>query len=71
ARKKLNTKNLDLIVLNSLQEKGAGFGVNTNRITIIDREGNLTGYPLKPKTAVASDILDKIAELMNKTSESR
>ena len=40
ARSKLQKKNLDLIVLNSLQEEGAGFGTDTNRVTMIDRSGN-------------------------------
>ncbi len=61
ALKKLHTKNLDLIVLNSLREQGAGFGVKTNKVTLIGRDESSTGYPLKDKTEVASDILDKIA----------
>ena len=64
ARKKLQNKNLDLIVLNSLNNPGAGFGVNTNKISILDKSGNQNDYPLKPKTEVASDILDRISELI-------
>ncbi|MBE0638188.1 MAG: bifunctional phosphopantothenoylcysteine decarboxylase/phosphopantothenate--cysteine ligase CoaBC [Bacteroidales bacterium] len=66
ARKKLNTKHLDLIVLNSLKEKGAGFGVVTNKITMLDRSGNQIDFPLKPKAGVASDILDKVVEMLSK-----
>jgi phosphopantothenoylcysteine decarboxylase/phosphopantothenate--cysteine ligase len=64
AQKKLNNKNLDLIVLNSLNDQGAGFGVATNKITILDKAGNQVEYELKPKSEVASDILNKIAELI-------
>lgn len=55
---KLQKKNLDFIVLNSLADPGAGFGVDTNRITILDREGRLKEYPLKSKAEVARDIID-------------
>jgi phosphopantothenoylcysteine decarboxylase/phosphopantothenate--cysteine ligase len=64
AIKKLKSKNLDLIVLNSLNDLGAGFGVATNKITIIDKELNPTEYPLKPKAEVADDI---IAELIKRS----
>jgi phosphopantothenoylcysteine decarboxylase/phosphopantothenate--cysteine ligase len=64
ARIKLQNKNLDLIVLNSLKDQGAGFGVATNKVTILDKGGNQTNYPLKPKSEVAEDILDRIAELI-------
>lgn len=57
---KLNRKNLDLIVLNSLQDKGAGFATNTNKITIIDKSENTTTFPLKSKTEVAKDIFKTI-----------
>ena len=60
AIKKLKSKNLDLIVLNSLNDLGAGFGVATNKITIIDKELKQTEYPLKPKTEVADDILSEL-----------
>jgi phosphopantothenoylcysteine decarboxylase/phosphopantothenate--cysteine ligase len=62
AQKKLKNKNLDMIVLNSLKDEGAGFGVSTNKITIITRNGGQYEYPLKPKKEVASDILDRLAE---------
>lgn len=58
---KLKKKNLDLIVLNSLRDRGAGFGGDTNKITIIDREENHYQYELKSKAEVARDIADRIA----------
>ncbi|GHT15250.1 phosphopantothenoylcysteine decarboxylase [Bacteroidia bacterium] len=64
AQQKLQTKNLDMIVLNSLNDKGAGFEQATNKITIIDKHGNITPYPLKSKTAVAGDIADKLLQMM-------
>jgi phosphopantothenoylcysteine decarboxylase/phosphopantothenate--cysteine ligase len=66
ARKKLENKNLDLIVLNSLKDQGAGFGHPTNKVKILDRKGNVAAYGLKDKTEVATDILDRIALLINK-----
>lgn len=60
ARKKLEKKNFDFIVLNSLNDEGAGFGTDTNKITIIDRYNNLSNFVLKSKTEVAADIVDKI-----------
>ena len=63
ARDKLKRKNLDFIVLNSLQDKGAGFRVDTNKVTIIDTEGK-TEFPLKAKREVAADIVDRICTLL-------
>ncbi len=60
AKEKLLRKNLDFIVLNSLNDEGAGFGVDTNKITILDRHNNLTNFGLKSKAGVATDIIDKI-----------
>ena len=60
---KINRKNLDAIVLNSLRDKGACFGSDNNKITFITRDGNSTEYPLKDKRAVARDILDSIKGL--------
>jgi phosphopantothenoylcysteine decarboxylase / phosphopantothenate---cysteine ligase len=60
ARQKLEKKGLDLVVLNSLQDEGAGFGHATNKITIFERDGGQTEYPLKSKEAVAADILEHI-----------
>ncbi|MGB1204818.1 MAG: bifunctional phosphopantothenoylcysteine decarboxylase/phosphopantothenate--cysteine ligase CoaBC [Chitinophagales bacterium] len=67
ANKKLKKKNLDFIVLNSLQDKGAGFKHNTNKITILDKYNNMREYELKSKTAVAGDIIEKIVSLLSKT----
>ena len=58
AEEKLRRKRLDLIVLNSLQDAGAGFGVDTNKITVIDTLGNARDFPLKSKTDLADDIID-------------
>ncbi len=57
---KLKRKNLDMIVLNSLQDKGAGFGTDTNKITIVGNDGIEKSFPLKEKRAVAGDIIDEI-----------
>ena len=60
---KLKCKNLDMIVLNSLNNKGAGFQHNTNKITIIDKVRNISNFKLKEKSEVAKDIIKKIIEL--------
>ncbi len=60
ARKKLQKKNFDLIVLNSLQDKGAGFNYDTNKITILGKDNKIRNFELKPKQAVAEDILDEV-----------
>lgn len=60
---KLKRKNLDLIVLNSLRDAGAGFRCDTNKISILDKEGGITAYPLKGKQEVAFDIVNKLATL--------
>ena len=65
AKEKLRKKNLDLIVLNSLQDKGAGFGGTTNKVTIISKNGNMNEYKLKSKTEVAQDILNEILTCIN------
>lgn len=57
---KLKSKNLDLIVLNSLNDEGAGFGVATNKVTIIDKVENSVNYGLKSKADVAKDIMQEI-----------
>ncbi len=64
ARQKMLRKNLDLIVLNSLSEKGAGFEYSTNKITMIDRYNNIDKFELKSKVEVARDILDKIVSMI-------
>jgi len=60
ARKKLQNKNLDFIVLNSLQDEGAGFGTDTNKITILDNKNQVSGFELKNKKLVAVDVADKL-----------
>ena len=55
--KKLTAKNLNFIVMNSLQDSGAGFGVDTNKITILDNHNNLESFELKSKEEVAADIM--------------
>ena len=64
AKQKINTKNLDFIVLNSLKDKGAGFGVNTNKISIIDKTGKVDIFDLKSKNEVAIDIVKKLMSLL-------
>ncbi len=64
ARKKLQSKNADLIVLNSLNDPGAGFGYDTNRITIFEKDGQEIRFDQKPKQQVAKDIVDRIIKLM-------
>ncbi|NNK87710.1 MAG: bifunctional phosphopantothenoylcysteine decarboxylase/phosphopantothenate--cysteine ligase CoaBC [Flavobacteriaceae bacterium] len=60
AIQKLKKKNLDLIVLNSLQDEGAGFGTDTNKITLIDKDENISAMPLKSKLEVGTDIMNEI-----------
>jgi phosphopantothenoylcysteine decarboxylase / phosphopantothenate---cysteine ligase len=63
AKKKLVSKNLDFIVLNSLQDKGAGFKHDTNKITIVDKSNKITIFELKAKAEVAKDIVAYIEGL--------
>ncbi len=65
AKEKIKRKNLDFIVANSLQDEGAGFGIDTNKISIIDKKGNVQSYPLKSKEAVAKDILNFTLKFLN------
>ena len=65
AKKKMNEKNLDLIVANKIGKKGSGFEADTNKISIIDREGNITVYPLLTKDKVADIILSKALEVIS------
>ena len=58
ALRKLQKKNLDAVVLNSLQDKGAGFGTDTNKVTILRADGTEKSYPLKSKREVARDIIE-------------
>ena len=65
AEKKLSTKNFDFIVLNSLQDKGAGFGYDTNKITILTKTESQS-FQLKSKQEVSKDIANKVLEIINK-----
>lgn len=66
AKAKLARKNFDFLVLNSLQDEGAGFKHDTNKIKIIDKNGFVTDYPLKSKDQVAIDIVDKLISVLAK-----
>lgn len=59
---KAEKKNTDLLILNSMRDKGAGFGVDTNKISIIDRDKNVSDYEIKPKSEVAKDIVHEIIQ---------
>ena len=63
AKEKLQKKNLDFIVLNSLQDDGAGFQHNTNKVTLIDKAGE-EKFPLKSKKEVAKDIVNKLVTII-------
>jgi len=65
ALNKLKSKNADLIVMNSLNDKGAGFGVDTNKVTIFEKNGNEIAYETKPKQQVARDIVDRIVNMLH------
>lgn len=69
ALKKLESKNFDLIVLNSLNDKGAGFGHDTNKITILNRKQELRSFTLKDKKEVAADIVNAIVESVKSQGE--
>jgi phosphopantothenoylcysteine decarboxylase/phosphopantothenate--cysteine ligase len=64
AQEKLTGKNADMIVLNSLNDEGAGFGHDTNKITIFERSGQEIAYERKPKQQVAHDIVDRIVNML-------
>ena len=64
AQQKLNRKNFDLIVLNSLNDKGAGFAHDTNKVTLFGQDGFKKQFELKRKTEVAIDIVNQIAQLV-------
>ncbi len=66
ALNKLKKKNLDFIVLNSLNDHGAGFNTDTNKVSIIDNKGKIVRYPLKDKHGVAADIADTLEKYINK-----
>ena len=68
ATDKLKTKGLDLVVANDVTQPGAGFGSEHNAVTLIDREGQVTELPLRPKRQLADNILDVVRLLLHKTS---
>ena len=65
AKKKLHTKNIDLIVLNEMSEQGVGFQTKTNKISIINKNDEMTEFDLKPKSEVALDVLNAIYQYIN------
>ena len=65
AKKKLHTKNIDLIVLNEMNESGVGFKTKTNKVSVITKNDQVTEYDLKPKNEVALDILNAIYQYIN------
>ena len=69
AKEKMKRKKLDMIVLNSLEDTGAGFRYDTNKITIIDREGHIEDFSLKDKKDVAMDIVSKLKTLIDSINE--
>jgi phosphopantothenoylcysteine decarboxylase/phosphopantothenate--cysteine ligase len=66
AKAKLGRKNLDFIVMNSLRDAGAGFGTDTNKITVFMRDGKTHNFDLKPKNEVAQDIADVLYSFLQK-----
>jgi len=66
AKQKLQQKGLDFIVANDITASDSGFGADTNRVTIIDREGKVDSLPLMPKREVADKVLDRVVELLPK-----
>ena len=65
AKNKLKAKNADMIILNTLQDKGAGFGIDTNKITILDKKGGVKVFDLKTKPEVALDIVSEIENYLD------
>jgi phosphopantothenoylcysteine decarboxylase/phosphopantothenate--cysteine ligase len=63
AKEKLQRKNFDMIVLNSLNDEGAGFGYDTNKVTLIDKHGREMALPLQSKTEVAEKIVDYLVHM--------
>jgi phosphopantothenoylcysteine decarboxylase/phosphopantothenate--cysteine ligase len=68
AQKKLKEKQLDLIVANNITDKESGFGVNTNKVIMISRNGRVKDLPLLTKREVADKVLDRVVGLLNKRS---
>jgi phosphopantothenoylcysteine decarboxylase/phosphopantothenate--cysteine ligase len=65
ARKKLSDKNLDMVVLNSLKDEGAGFGTSTNRVTLLMKNGKVLRGGMKTKKEVAADIFNAVKKIKN------
>ena len=66
AKKKLHSKNLDMIVLNTMNEAGVGFKTKTNKVNIITKDDKVLDFELKPKSEVAADILNAVYQLLKK-----
>jgi phosphopantothenoylcysteine decarboxylase/phosphopantothenate--cysteine ligase len=66
ARQKLESKKLDIIVANDITEAASGFAVDTNKVTLIDKQGTIQELPLMTKREVADKILDRVGELIKK-----
>lgn len=64
-RRKLVAKTLDLVVVNDARDEGAGFGVDTNRVTLLWPDGRVEPLPLMPKTELADVLLDRVGALLN------
>ena len=64
AKKKLKAKGLDLIIANDITDKGCGFDADTNKVTIIDKDGKVEALPLMSKQEVADKILDRVVVLI-------
>jgi len=71
AKGKLKQKGLDFIVANDITASDSGFGTDTNRVTIIDRQGKVDSLPLLAKRGVADRVLDKVAKLLPKPKSRR
>jgi phosphopantothenoylcysteine decarboxylase/phosphopantothenate--cysteine ligase len=67
AKQKLKQKGLDLIVANDITASDSGFGADSNRVTIIDREGKVDSLPLMPKREVADNVLGRVAKILSKS----
>ncbi len=65
ARRKLEKKGFDLLVANDAREEGAGFGVDTNRVSILDTEGGQEDLPLMSKDEVAEELMERIAHRLD------
>jgi phosphopantothenoylcysteine decarboxylase / phosphopantothenate---cysteine ligase len=71
AKKKIKSKNFDLIILNSMNDKGAGFKGDTNKIKIIDHDNNVRDFELKSKQEVAEDITKAVVDFLRKNENKK